>query len=73
KLSVELGADNPEAKVLIDAAQGLYQLFVDIDTDNSGTISRQELQGLFSRLGYSSQVANEQFDYLDTDGDGETR
>ncbi|CAM9630222.1 unnamed protein product [Scytosiphon promiscuus] len=71
KLSVELGADNPDAKALIDAAQELYQLFVDIDTDNSGTISRQELQGLFARLGYSSQVANEQFDYLDTDGDGE--
>ncbi|CAM9630004.1 unnamed protein product, partial [Scytosiphon promiscuus] len=56
KLFVELGADNPEAKALIDAAQKLYQLFVDTDTDNSGTISRQELQGLYSRLGCSTQV-----------------
>jgi len=71
KLSEELGRGNAEAKALIDEAQELYQLFTDIDTDGSGTISRQELQHLFANLGYSTQVANRQFDYLDTDKDGE--
>lgn len=71
QLSEELGRDNPEAKALIDEAQELYQLFTDIDTDGSGTISRQELQHLCSALGYSTQNANRQFDYLDTDKDGE--
>lgn len=71
KLSEELGRDNPEAKALIDGAQKLYDLFTDIDADGSGTISREELQQRFSRLGWSTEVANEQFDYLDADKDGE--
>ena len=73
QLSEELGRNNPAAKAVIDEAQELYQFFVAIDADGSGTVSRQELQAAFSTMGYNTQVANEQFDFLDTDKDGETR
>lgn len=71
QLAKDLGKGNPEAKALIDEAQALYQLFDDIDTDGSGTLSRQEIRTCFSILGFNTQVADEQFDYLDTDKDGE--
>lgn len=72
QLSEELGRNNPAAKAVIDEARELYQFFVAVDTDKSGTISRRELQAAFSTMGYSTQVANEQFDFLDTDKDGKT-
>eukprot|EP00903_Cladosiphon_okamuranus_P009659 g9191.t1 len=71
QLSAELGRNNPAAKAVIDKAQQLYQLFVSIDTDGSGTVSRHELRRHCSSLGYTKQVANELFDHLDTDKDGE--
>lgn len=74
QLSAELGVNNPAAKAVIDEAQQLYQTFVSIDTNGSGTISRKELHKyLCSMLNYTQKVANELFDHLDTDKDGEMR
>lgn len=73
QLSAELGRNNPAAKAVIDKAQQLYQVFVSIDTDGSGTVSRKERQSRCSSLGFATQVENELFDHLDTDKDDETR
>lgn len=70
QLANDIGRNNPQAKALIGKAHELYDLFCAIDTDRSGTISRQELRTYFSRLGYGPEAADEEFDYLDTDKDG---
>lgn len=70
QLADDLGTNNPQAKALIGQAHQLYETFCSIDTDGSGTLSRQEIRTYFGRIGYSTQVADEEFDYLDTDKDG---
>ncbi|CBN79417.1 conserved unknown protein [Ectocarpus siliculosus] len=72
ELADELGARNStQAEEKMKEAQSVYELFEEADTDNSGTISKQEFCVFGSNIDVSSdEEALELFARVDTDKNG---